>query len=759
MAIDWGSYSVVAGTGLRVGIQDEGKTAVVNASATCVQSFTDWSNPGGPGASGSNYNNDSCTVSQSTTGGALDDDSFASVVDGSADGSSGPTQEQHGGTHTVTWTYSDYGTAHPVDVTIGITGLFNGSTPTKAKAFTFPARPYAVPSAPSAQTATRINDGQIDLSWTNNSTASGLYQSVKVYRSTDGGSYALVATLGVVTSYSDTTTSANHKYQYKFEAVNTAGATQSAATSAVYTTPGTPSALTATKLGSGSIQLDWTNNVGYGDTAYTTRIEESQDGGGFSELTSVSGGVATYEHVSPSTAVTHTYRVRHRSTTGSLNGSYSANSNTVTLLSTAAAPTGLSPSGVARDAAGNITLSWTHNPTDGTPQSERRVQAKVNAGSYSDLVNDASGTSSYIVTGGTWTNGDTITWKVATAGENGTHSPDSAEASFTLSAAPTATISTPTGGTYDLSSLTVEWAYFQAQSSAQAAWQASLYDDADELLETISGTTEVEGTFTTALADGATFTVTVTVTSAAGLTSVEDSEEFTVSYLPPADITISGVFDSTAGFMVLTLTGDPDDPGVTEPIVTVNVQRKIGDGEWVTILSGIVLDGGTLTAIVQDTLPITVGTNTYRAVAFSALPSSVMSAEDEIATSETTWGYLSGGDDFATVARFRATPTYAASTSRDKALYHFAGRPKPVQLAGEALTATLSVSGKLTSDSATAAEFEALGQAEGVVCWRGPDGRRVFGSVPKVDTNTMRLKGLPTVAFTITELDFTEGDQ
>lgn len=757
MAIDWGSYSVVGGTGLRVGIQDEGQSAVNNGSATCVQSFTDWSNPGGAGASGSNYNGDACTVSQSATAGALDTASFASVVDGSANGSSGPTTEQHGGTHTLTWTYSDYGVAHSVDVTIGITGLFNGSTPTKTKTFTIPARPYSTPSAPTGPTATRINDGQVDLSWTNNSSASGLYQSIKVYRSTDGGAYANIATLGVVTSYSDTTVSANHKYTYKIEAVNNVAATQSSATTAVYTTPGTPTIGSATKLGSGNISLSWTNNVNYGDTTYGTDIYESQNGGAFTYVASVSGGVSTWEHVAPSTAVTHAYKVLH--TKGALFSSLSAASNTVTLLSTAGAPTGLSPSGVAQDAAGNIVLSWTHNPTDGTPQSKRRVQVKINAGAYADVVNDSSSTSSYTITAGTWSNGDTITWKVATAGENGTLGAYSAESTITLSAVPTVAISVPTGGTYDSSTLTVAWSYFQAQSSAQATWEARLYDAAAALIEAISGTTETEGTFTHTVEDATDYTVKVTVTSAAGLTSAEDSEAFTVTYLLPAAIAIAGAFDNTSGFVVLTLTGDPDDPGVTEPIVSVDVQRQINGGEWVTILTGVVLDGGTLTAIVQDTLPITVGTNTYRAVAYSALPSSVTSPTDDVVTSETTWGYLSGGTGFGTVARFRAMPTFGGSASRAKAVYHFAGRPKPVQLAGDALSFTLNVSGRLGADSGTVAEFEALGQAEGVLCWRGPDGRRVFGSVPKVDTGTSRQAGQATVAFSITELDFTEGDQ
>ncbi len=881
-----------------------------------------------------------------------------------------------GGWHTiydnsVTFTHDGNGQKSiSVTANMGATGTSGVGGPSSVSSGTFNLSDIVqTPSAPGTPTGTRVNDGQLNLSWTNNSSTHHEYASQSVQRSVDGGAYSTIASglAANATSYSDTTTSATHKYQYKIVAVNAAGSATSGASTAVYMTPGVPTIGTATKQANNDVVLTWTNHAGYGtDTTYGTDIYESQNGGAFTYLASVAGGLTSWTHAAPSTSVTHAYKVLH--TKGALSSALSAASNTVTLLSTANAPTGLSPSGVARDAAGNIVLSWTHNPTDGTPQSKRRVQAKVDAGAFSDLVNDSSGTSSYTVAGGTWTNGHTITWHVATAGQNGTLSAFSADASFTTSAKPTVTINTPTS-TYGLSTLTLAWGYFQAQSSAQASWEARLYNAGNVLLESISGTTESSATFATPIADGASYTVKMTVTSAAGLTSTEASQAFTVTYLLPATLTIAGVFDNTAGFTVLTVTGSapisgysalslngsnsnyastPDanslditgdidiridleltnwtpatdtvlvakwdggnqrsyevvltttgaikfrlstdgtsgtvveavssvaptpvnnrlslridrNSGVvtfststgtdltaatwtqlgttqaaagtmfastatlkvgadgvatlaalngkvysvelrnsadavvanpnfsakaagttsfadgigltwtlagaaaivtvvpaTQPIVSVDVQRQINGGAWVTLLTGVVLDVVTFAATVQDTLPITVGTNTYRAIAYSALPSSRTSPTVDVVTNETTWGYLSGEARFATVARFAAMPIYAPSTSRAKALYHFAGRPKPVQLAGEALTYTLAVSGKLSSGSGSPAAFEALGQTTGVHCWRGPDGRRVFGSLDKMVLGVTRINALDTVAFTLTELDFTEGDQ
>jgi hypothetical protein len=637
----------------------------------------------------------------------------------------------------------------------------SGATSTASGTWALTAIPQS-PATPTLLTNTRSSDTQAALSWTNNSTGTAPYANVKVYRQTDGGAWALIATLGVVTSYTDTTLSANHKYNHRVSAVGTNTVEVGYATgTSFWTTPGAPTACTATKQPNNDVVVTWTNQVSYSE--YLTEIQESTDSGStWANLsTSIASGTATYTHVAPSGAATHTYRVRAKTSSGTaLNSAYSANSNTVTLLATANPPTGPSPSGVARDAAGSIVLSWTHNPADGTPQSKYQLQYKVDAGAYTTVGPTTSGASSHTITGGTLTNGHTITWHVATAGQNGTLSAYSADSAFTTSSKPTVAISTP-ASSYTTSHLTATWAYFQAESSAEAAWTATLSDAGSALLETVSGTNETSAVFATVLANTASYTVTVVVTSAAGLVSTVGSQSFTVAFLPPANVFVVAAFDNTVGAMTLTVTGDDPVGGTTEAISTVDVQRRINGGAWVTLATGLTLGavGGVLTAILTDTTPITVGSNTYRVVAFSALPSSVMSAEVDAVTTETTWGYLSGGGSFATVARFRATPNFAPSTGRAKALYQFADRPKPVQLAGTALSFTLAVSGRLTSDSSTVGEFEALGRAQGVHCWRGPDGRRAFGSVPKVDTPQSRQYIGAAIAFTLTELDFVEGDQ
>lgn len=755
MSVQWGSYHVVGGTGLRIGVQIESIGTPTNGSTTCTVGFTIWSNPGGAGASGSNYNGDNVTVSQSASGGSLSPASFSSVVDGSADGSSGPVNEQHGGTQSLVWTYSDYGVAHNVDITVGITGTFNGSAPTKTVTVTIPARPWANAAVPTGASATRVSDTQQSVAWTNHDAASAAYDKIKVYRKTDGGGYALIATLGVVASYSDTGTVANHKYRYRVNVLGKNGVEVTGPeTGDVYTTPATATNVVATKLANGNIQVSWTNNVNY--TEYQIDVYESQNGGAFVYNNSRPSGSTTWDHIAPSTAVTHKYKLLISTTaaTPQLFSVFSAETNTITLLATANPPTNLAPSGVARDATDAIVFTWQHNPADGTPQSKFQLQYKVDAGAYTTVGPTTSGVSSYTLPAGTVTNGHTITWHVATAGENGTLSAYSADASLTTSDKPTVNITTP-GATHNKSSLTAAWTYFQAQASAQATWEATLLNAAMVPIETIDGTTETSGTFSSVLADGASYTVTLQATSAAGVASALDTQAFTVTYLPPAAVAITATYDADSGSMVLTVVGDDPTGGVTEAIDTVTIQRSINGGDWITVTAGLVLQGDPLTAIVIDAAPTIYGTNVYRALVFSALPSSALSEEEINVTAELEWSFLSAGPGFAQVVRFKARPKFGAAVSRVQALHRFADREKPVQMEGEGVNLALSVQGILRDESSTAEEFEAIGRMRGVKLWREPTGRRVFVSVAKVQTARESYLSAG-VSFDLTEIDYNE---
>lgn len=870
--------------------------------------------------------------------------------------------------------------AAQVQVSYTYTASSGGSTAITS-VDSLPAIPQT-PANPSAATATRVSDTQQSVAWTNNSTGTAPYAGIKVYRTTDGGGYALIATLGVVTSYSDTTTSANHKYTYGINAVGANGVeVGTAATPAVWTTPGAPSTLVAAKIAGGNIRLTWANNVNYSE--YQTDIYESQNGGAYVYLNSVATGITTWDHVAPNPAVTHRYKVLANKTSSSLFSAFSNESATIVLLSTANPPTGLAPSGVTRDATEAIVFTWVHNPADGTPQSKYQLQYKIGAGSFVTVGPTTSGVSSYSMPASTVTNGQTITWHVATAGENATLSAYSADSIFTTQNRPTSTISAP-GSSYTNSQLNANWTYFQTQGSVQASWHAYLYkkgalgdySDATLLEEAVGSGTTSSYAFTSTLLDGQVYAVRVYVTSATGLASIDSGtqrKEFTVTYLPPADATVAAVYDPNYGRMVVTITGSsaipnvqglvldgtgdwgstvdaaaldltgdfeiaadikpadwtpaggtglaekwltasnlsyafvlltdgkirmrittsgvigtlveatssvavastlgitdgtrfsvrarrvgttltfytsPDTnlstatwtqlgstqtltgtifsgtspltigsngagaaflgtiysvlvknaagttvaypiyatqaPGTTSfsdgfsntwtlvgdaniatsifgtvAISTVDLQRKINSGEWVTWVTGIVLLGGTPTANVTDTAPTIKGDNHYRAVIRSATPSSKLSPEINVTTAEPLWGFLTTGPGFAQLVRMRARLSNQASVGRNKSTYHFAGRGKPVELSGEETNLALAALATLFPPSmggmsSEPEELEALALTTGPVLWRDYTGRRIFASLSGVVINYETQANKYPAAFNLNQVDYDE---
>lgn len=770
MTIYWGAYELNSGTGMRAGLQIESQSNVVHASTTFVVTFTCWVQPGPnqSGYEGSAFN-DSQTYDLSVSAGSLNDSSIA------WQNTSNNLTPQQAGPQTITLTYTYGGSSYGVSpggiqISGTVNGVFNGITPNSGVFVDIPARPWANAAATTSATATRVSDTQASVAWTNNNSTPAAYSNIKLYRRDDAGGWSLRVTLGVVASYSDTSVVANHKYRFRPNVLGGNGVEITGAeTNDIWTTPGAPTNLVATKLGNNSIRLDWTNNVNYSE--YTVRIEESQNGGAFTELTSVSNGVITYEHVAPSTSVTHTYRIRARSNTGTLNSAYSANSNTVTLLATANPPIDLVPSGTARDATEEIVFTWQHNPADGTPQSKYQLQYKVGAGSYTTVGPTTSTVSSFALAATTLANGNTITWRVATAGENLTIGAYSAESTFTTSDRPTSTVSSP-GANHSLSSLTVTWSYFQTQSSAQAAWHLYLwkkglnadYSDATLIEEASGSGATASYALSSTLLDAATYGIRVYVTSAAGLESITSGsprQEFLVTYLPPANTTITVAYTSDYGRMVITIQSIGAVEGVTEPVSTVDLQRQIDGGDWVTWASGIVLQPSTLAATVIDTAPTIRGTNNYRAVARSAVPSSALSPEVSVNTAEPLWGFLSTGPAFSQVVRMRAHLANRVALGRAKNTYHFAGRENPVELSGEEVSLKLAMTAILFpssqgGQSSEPEELEDLAHTTGVVLWRDYRGRRIYASLSDVNIDYVTLANKFPVAFNLSRVDYDE---
>ncbi len=613
------------------------------------------------------------------------------------------------------------------------------------------------PTAPTAPTITRVSDTQHTVAWTLNATTGAPYSSQQVQRSADGAPYATVATVtGSTTSYTDSGTSADHRYTWRVVAINAAGTGTSSASAAWQTTPAAPTGATATKLSSGDITVGWTNATRL--TATTSlELQHSTDGGTtWAALATISSGTTTsYTHTSPGTATSHTYQVRADSTAGATLSSTWAVSNTVATPTPPNAPTGLSPNGGIADLALATVLSWVPNPTDGSPQSGFEVQHRLSGGStWTTTGQLTSGTSSWTLPAATYVNPNAVEWQVRTWGQltaTADASPWSASATIQGSSTPTVAITTPTAGTITgTSSAAVAWAYFQAESVAQATWRVTLIDSGGVTLTVVSGTGTTSSTTLDGLTNGASYTIEVEVQSGDGLWATPATVAVTFSFAPPATIDVVATFDESSGAIAVGLYPEPYDGTTTVQQVGAYIERSVDGYTWVR-LNSAQLDPA---AAVLDTTAPTDGSARYRAIAVSSLPSTSTGATAQVDTGSAVWCYLSQGVGFATGVRFHVGVLTTSAVQLDQATQQFEGRVLPVLTSGTAVSSVLGVSGLLMDDSSTRQDVLALAKLPGPYLWRDPTGRVLYASMSGLSVQE-RTPGptSDTLSLTLTEID------
>lgn len=653
-----------------------------------------------------------------------------------------------------------YGAPYGVNFSCEFTGInFWGASQVMSASggYTVAARPWDPPAAPTGVTATRNSDTSHTITWTTHATASAPYEGQRVYRSADGGGWADISGLIAynATSYTDTTTSANHAYSYLIVAGNSTAAVQSAWTPTIYTTPTGPTGASAAKDASGNIIVTWVNNAPYGYPEVWHAANGVWDGTPLSGTNVLAPGTTTYTHTAPSSGVTHTYRVYATTPTPFLRSGASSESNVVQLTAPPSAPTGLAASVNPVPITETTRLSWVHNPTDSTPQTKREIQYRKQGTTPWTSGGQVTTALGYLdVTPSSWgaANGEVWEWQVRTWGTHATASAWSATATLTLSARPTAALSSP-AATVTTSKVTAAWTYFDAEGGAQSAWQVDLLSGAS-VVETKSGAgTAASVQMATTLANGSSWTIRVRVADPNGLWSAYATQAFTVAYALPPVPGVTLEWAAETGSVLITIE-NPAPSGGEVAAVTNDVWRSIDDGPWTLIAAGVPTN-----TTVQDFSPTVAGTNHYRVDAISATPSTATSAVVDYVAEPSIWFYLSTGPQWSTVARFWGNPKVKTSDSRAKATEWFEGREDesgtayPVAMFGSAVTSTLAYSGLLTNDSSGPDVLREIGHSDRVCLWRDFTGRYWYVVPGEVSIDEWDpIPGLATVSFTLTRV-------
>jgi hypothetical protein len=594
------------------------------------------------------------------------------------------------------------------------------------------------PATPTSVGCSYVSDTQVSVSWSRPTVTNNAPNTSQIRKSVNGATAVELAPISVTTSVT-ISAEANQKIITAVREANAAGTSAWSANSlAVYTTPAAPTALTATKDASLDINLAFTSNVGF--TEYQHVIEHGTVVGGVttwdgSELATVLSGVTTYKHVAPNAAQLHVYRVFARNLDAGALSSAKLTSNTVQLLAPPNKPT--FPSlGPFVDKAKDFTPTWVHNPVDTTAQTAYEFGYSTNGGAaWSSTGKVTSSTPAKTFAASTYAADVALTVRVrtwgqaATGGSDGTGaSPWSDQTTVTFKTRPVVTITGPLdASTYERAALTVNLGFSQAEAATFVNATIKLYDGVGALLETRVSTTRAATLLDTAVDNGSSYTIKVTVIDSNGLVSDEVESDFAVVYTLPVAAAVTATYLPNSGIGQLDITvGSPGVGEVAAALVTIT--RTI-NGVVETILYEY---PSSPTLTILDMTPTIVGTNEYRVTTISE-DGATATTLVLMVTAETKWAFLSSGAGYANIISFGAALTLGSTPTRSSTLVEASGRRRPIALFGT--SGTLEVSGttmlfaKSSQHGSSPAEVEEFVLSAGIVCYRDPSGRRMFGKV------------------------------
>jgi hypothetical protein len=608
-----------------------------------------------------------------------------------------------------------------------------------------------IPGVPTGVTATRVSDTQTTVSWAQSSASNGQPTTNTIQQSINGGAWADLVTVNATTS-AVVSTAANRKTEYRVRGNNTAGSSAySSSSSPIYTTPGAPTNVVATKQANLDIVVTFTENVDYNE--YNHEVWHGVVAGGVTTwdgaaLTTLASGVLSYTHVAPNAAQVHVYQVRSKS--GSLLSAYSV-SNSVQLLVAPNKPT-LADLPNFADKAASLTVAWTHNSVDTTPQKFYEVNYSTDGGSsWTGTGKVTSTATTRVIAANTYAANAAVSVRVRTWGSATTGGSDGTGASawsdidlVTFKTKPTATITSPANSSVvNDGTLRATVGFSQPESASFVKAELELLQVAT-LLEALTSTNLVGITFATELQNSTSYTVRARVQDSNGLWSSWVSNAFSVTYLTPVPAVVSVSYLDESGYAQLDLTIAA--PGAGQAAVsTVTITRTI-NGQKETV----VLDYPSASALTfLDTTPTINGTNTYHITTVSSL-GATNTVTRTLETNECRRAFLSKGAGFSDVVVFGGNLEVDESLSVASSVVQAAGRVRPIGLYGvESLVQLKASSFIYEGFGSTVDELREFLLRPGKACYRDASGRRLFGSVK--GSVSYKKVGRGELSFNLTE--------
>lgn len=532
------------------------------------------------------------------------------------------------------------------------------------------------PAAPSGCTNTRNSDTKNTVKWTRGTNADITYSSIKVERSTDGGSWSQIASVGgTATSYVDASTSADHYYRYRVRAYNSTGYSGYATSGYTYNTPAAPSKVVASRLAETTVSLAITNSP---RTATALEVQRSTDGSSWSAVATVEGAAVTSTTDTPGGG---TFYYRARNTRGSLASAWSAASNAVVTITPPNAPTLKAPASgiVVNKAQDAITFEWLHNPIDGSAQTAAELRYSLDDGASWEVIAVDGNGASYGLANAFAVN-SVVTWGVRTKGAHEDFGPWSGNRAFNVYQEPSVAFAQPTDGFVVENTPIVIQLQYDDPSGELVSASLSISDGSRVVWsKEINGLGYVITSDEWVPESEASYFATAEVRSTSTLTA-SGTRTFSTLFELPVSATAKVEPDPETGFVGLTVSLVED--AELQPADHIVLYREV-KGQRVLLGDNLQDGAGVVDMYAPANVP-------YRYVVISVADSGVTSTTYADALLKTQWFYFIWDGN---VAKGRINPTSSRKLTRpNRRRTHFAGRQSPVSFDDGAVSEKRSVS-------------------------------------------------------------------
>lgn len=610
----------------------------------------------------------------------------------------------------------------------------------------------STPSAPITVSAVRQSDTSVKLTWTPASGALVNCSVVQIERQVNDGSWSVVSNSipNTASTYIDTGTKANNYYKYRIKAIGYNGkeSTYNSFMTTVYMTPGAPTSISTAWASATSIVLTVDNANTRNATGFEVEVLP-RDSSTWSAVTpSSSTGTPVTSITIANQSGGAVYRVRN--TRSDLKSAW-IETGVTPIVQAPYAPTLISPaSGAIINGASSsvsVTLTWQHNPKDGTAQTEATimVQAQGSSPSYYTATTAQEATISL-------PRNQSYAWSVRTKGVSSDWSDWSSTQIFAIYQPPTLNITQPSSTIAEMPiaysvSYTDNYGVFVSGTILIKLNGNTVYsENLPSTATTIGTASPISGEITTnefLPSSGNTYTFEVTAVSSDTLSSTT-SVSRAVNMGEPNHGTLSIVNDQDTGYANMVVGWDDSTGAVSA--VSASIYR-VADGQRVLI--GENLPDGT--GITDKYAPL----NTpYKYEVVTVAASNEVAAVEFDNTIETLRWFAYWGNKVAW-AKWNPAGDYKIERPQKRRV-HYAGRTYPVSYDGTAIEEEYSMNFTVVDYEDWSNGFNDLLREGGRGIYKSCDGK-VFHADFEL-TNTPKYTSLVKIGEVSLKIIRIEGD-